>query len=81
MQGLPLEYSKEYTPFLPNSPEGSLEGEINNNVASNIRNFNPLKESILPVNPLLSVVQDPLFLRINSSGDIVVEYGVDDPPF
>ena len=73
MKGLPLEDSKEYTPFLPNSPEGSPEGAVNNDIASEIGSSTPLRESILPVNPLLSVVQDPHFLRINSSGDIVVE--------
>jgi hypothetical protein len=76
-----------------NSPEGSPEGAINNDVASEIGSSTPLEESILPVNPLLSVARDPLFLRINSSGDVVVEdynriptgphteFGVDDPPF
>jgi hypothetical protein len=93
MQGLPPEDLEEYTPLLPNSPEGFPEGEVNNDVASDIGSSTPLEESILPVNPLLIVVQDPLFLQINSMGDVVVkyytkiptrpytEYGVDDPPF
>jgi hypothetical protein len=62
-------------------------------VASEIGSSTPLEESTLPVNPLLSVIQDPLFLQINSSGDVVVEdytriptrpyaeSGVDNPPF
>jgi hypothetical protein len=93
MQGLPPEDPEEYTPLLPNSPEGSPEGAVNNDVASEIGSSTPLEESILPVNPLLSVVQDPHFLWINSSGDVVAEdytgiptgphteSGVDDPLF
>jgi hypothetical protein len=56
MQGLPLEDPEEYTPLLPNSPEGSPKGEVNNGVASEIGSSTPLEESILLVNPLLSVV-------------------------
>jgi hypothetical protein len=79
--------------LLPNSPEGSPEGAVNNKLAYDIGSSTPLEESIIHVNPLLSVVQDPLLLQINSSGDIVVEdyttiptrphteSGVDDPPF
>jgi hypothetical protein len=59
--------------LLPTSPEVSPEGVVNNDVASEIGISTPLEESILPINPLLSVVQDPLFLWINSSGDVVVE--------
>jgi hypothetical protein len=94
MQGLPPEESEEYAPFLPNSPEGaSPEGVVNNDVFSEIGSSTPLEESTLPVNLLLSVIQDPLLLQINSLGDIVVEdytripnipytkSGVDDPPF
>jgi len=73
MQGLPLEYPEDYAPLLPNSPEGSPEGAVNNDVASEIGSSTPLEESILPVNLLLSVVRDPLFLWINSLGDVVVE--------
>jgi hypothetical protein len=62
MQGLPPEDLEDYAPLLPNSPEGSSEGEFNNDVASNIGSSTPLEELILPVNPLLSVVQDPHFL-------------------
>jgi hypothetical protein len=65
MQGLPLEDLEEYTPFLPNSPNGSLEGVVNNEVAFEIGSSTPLEESILPVNLLLGVAQDPFFLRIN----------------
>jgi hypothetical protein len=62
-------------------------------VFSEIGSSTPLVELTLPVNLLLSVIQDPLLLRINSSGDVVVEdytriptgpyaeSGVDDPPF
>jgi hypothetical protein len=63
MQGLPPEEPEEYTPLLPNSPEGpSPEGAVNNDVSSEIGSSTPLVESTLPVNPLLSVIQDPLFL-------------------
>ena len=65
MQGLPLEDPKEYTPFLPNSPEGSLEVVVNNDIASEIGSYTQLEELILPINLLLSVVQDPHFPRIN----------------
>jgi hypothetical protein len=93
MQGLPLEDPEEYTRLLPNSPKGSLERPVNNDIASEIGISTPLEESILPVNPLLSVVQDPLLLRINSPRDVFVEdytrkpigthteSSVDDPPF
>jgi hypothetical protein len=93
MQGLPPEDLEEYTPLIPNSPEGSPEGAVNNDVASEIGSSTPLEESVLPVNPLLGVEKDPLFLSIKSSGDIVVEdytripvgphteSGVDDPFF
>jgi hypothetical protein len=93
MQGLPSEYPKEYTPLLPNSPEGSPKGAINNTITYEIGSSTPLDESILPVNPLLSIRQDPIFLRLNSSVDIVNEDytriptgphakpGVYDPPF
>jgi hypothetical protein len=56
MQGLPLEDLEEYTPLLPNSPKGSPEGAVNNDIASKIGSSNPLEESILLVNLLLSVV-------------------------
>jgi hypothetical protein len=92
-KGYLLEDPEDYVPFLPNSPEGSPEGAVNNDVASEIGSSTPLEESILPVNLLLSVVQDPHFLQINSSGDVVAEEyigiptgphaesGVDDPFF
>jgi hypothetical protein len=73
MQGLPPKYPKEYTPLLPNSSEGSPEGENNKDVASEIGISTLLKESILPINLLLSVVRYPLLLQINSSRDIVAE--------
>jgi hypothetical protein len=56
MQGLPPEYLEEYTPLLPNSPEGSPKGAINNDVAYDIGSSNPLEESIPPINLLLSLV-------------------------
>jgi hypothetical protein len=62
MQELPTQGPEEYTPFLPNSPEGSPEGVVNNDIASEIGSSTPLEESILPIYPLLSVVQNPLFL-------------------
>jgi hypothetical protein len=93
MQGLPSKDLEEYNPLLPNSPEGYPEGAVNNDVGSEIGSYTPLEESILHVNLLLSVVQDPLLLWINSSGDVVAEdytripigphteSGVDDPLF
>jgi hypothetical protein len=63
MQGLPLEEPEEYTHLLPNSPEGSSpEGAINNNVSSKIGSSTPLVESLLPVNSLLNVMKDLIFL-------------------
>jgi hypothetical protein len=63
MQGLPLEEPQEYTPFLPNSPKvHSPKGALNNHMSSEIESYTPLLESTLPVNPLLSVIQDPLSL-------------------
>jgi hypothetical protein len=73
MQGIPPEDPENYIPLLPNSPEGSPEGVVNNDVASKIGISTPLEESILPVNPLLSVAQDPHLLQKNSSRDIVVD--------
>jgi hypothetical protein len=93
MQGLPPKDLEDYVPLLPNSLEDFPEGVVNNDIASKIRISTPLEESILPVNLLLSVVQDPYFLRIKSSGDVVTEEyigiptrphtesGVDDPLF
>jgi hypothetical protein len=55
--------------------------------------LNPLEESILPVNSLLNLREDPIFLWLNSLGEIVIEdhthvptgphakSSVDDPPF
>jgi len=66
---------------------------INNDVASEIGISTPLEESILLINPLLNLRQDPIFLWLNSLGDIItedytriligphVESGVDDPLF
>jgi hypothetical protein len=62
IQGLPPEDLEEYTHFLPNSPEDSPKGEVNNDITYDIGNYTPLEESILPVNPVLSVVRNPLFL-------------------
>jgi hypothetical protein len=56
MQGIPPEDMEDYTPLLPNSPEGSPEGAVNNDIASEIGSSTQLEESILPVNPLLSEV-------------------------
>jgi hypothetical protein len=36
MQGIPLEDPKGYLPLLPNSPEGSPERAVNNEVASKV---------------------------------------------
>jgi len=62
IQGLPLEDPEDYVPFLPNSLEGSLEGAINNKVASEIGSSTPLEESMLPINLLLNLKEDPIFL-------------------
>jgi hypothetical protein len=82
MQGIPLEDPKGYLPLLPNSPEGSPEGVVNNEVASKIgrthslEGFRIVSDSLesfrLPPNPLLSIRQDAHFLWMNSSGEIVV---------
>jgi hypothetical protein len=94
MQGLPPEEPEEYAPLLPNSPEGpSLEESVNNDASYDIGSSTPLVEPSLHVNMLLNVTQDPVFLRINSFRDVVVEEypripsgpfvesGVDEPPF
>jgi hypothetical protein len=94
MQGFPMEEPEEYAPFLPNSPEGpSPEGAVNNDASYVIRISIPFVEPSPPVNPLLNVTQDPVFLRINSFRDIgvedyprinlgpFVEFGMDEPSF
>jgi hypothetical protein len=62
MQGLPPEDPEDYVTLLLKSPEGSTEGAVNNDIASENGSSTPLEESILPINPLLSVVQDPHLL-------------------
>jgi hypothetical protein len=79
MQGIPLEDSKDYLPLLPNSLEGSPEGLVNNEVAYEIGSSTCLEESILPLNPLLTFIQDPHFLRMNSSGELVVDKNIELP--
>jgi hypothetical protein len=79
MQGIPPKYLEDYIPLLANSLEGSLEGAVNNEVASKIGTSTPLEESIPSINPLLSVAQDPHFLWINSSGDLVVDEYIEVP--
>jgi len=37
--------------LFPKSPEGSLEGALNNEVAFDIGSSTPLEEFILPINP------------------------------
>ena len=94
MQGLPLDEPKEYAPLLSNSLEGpSPEGAVNNDASYEIESSTPLVEPSLPVNMLLNTPHDHVLLRINSSGDVVVEYypripsghfvesDVDEPPF
>jgi hypothetical protein len=71
MQGLPSEDPKGYLPLLPNSPKGSLEGAINNEVASEVGSShslegfkivsNSLEAFRLPPNLLLSIRQDAHF--------------------
>jgi hypothetical protein len=79
MQGLPPEDPEDYVPLLPNSPEGSPKGVVNNEVASNIGSSTPLEESILPINPLLNLREDPILLRLNSLGllKIILTYLLD----
>jgi hypothetical protein len=79
MQGIPSEYLEDYAPLLPNSLEGSPEGEVNNDIASKFGSSTPLEESILLVNPLLSVAHDSHFLWINSSRDIIVDEYIELP--
>jgi hypothetical protein len=43
MQGIPPEDPEGYLPLLPNSPEGSPEGAVNNEVASEIGSSNSLE--------------------------------------
>jgi hypothetical protein len=43
MQGIPSEDLKGYIPFLPNSLEGSPEGVINNEVASEVGSTHSLE--------------------------------------
>jgi hypothetical protein len=83
MQGLPPEDLKGYQPLLPNSPEGSPEGVVNNEVASEVgsthslEGFRIVSDSLeyflLRFNPLLSVVRNPCMLWMNSLGEIVVD--------
>jgi hypothetical protein len=43
MQGLPPEDLEGYLPLLPNSPEGSPEGVVNNEVASQVGSTHSLE--------------------------------------
>jgi hypothetical protein len=43
MQGLPLKDLEGYQPLLPNSPEGSPEGVVNNEVASKVGSTHSLE--------------------------------------
>jgi hypothetical protein len=43
MQGLPPEDPEGYLPLLPNSPEGSPEGAVNNEVASQVGSSHSLE--------------------------------------
>jgi hypothetical protein len=43
MQGLPPKDPEHYTHLFPNSPEGSPEGAVNNNVAFEIGSSTPLE--------------------------------------
>jgi hypothetical protein len=82
MQGLSLEDSEGYLPLLPNSPEGSSEGDVNNEVASQVgsshslvgfRFFSDSLDSFkLPPNPLLNIRQDACLLQMNSSRELVI---------
>jgi hypothetical protein len=47
MQGLPPEDIEGYQPFLPNSPKGSPEGVVNNEVASEVGIIHSLEGFII----------------------------------
>jgi hypothetical protein len=89
MQGLPLKDLEGYLPLLPNSPEGSPEGAVNNEVASQVgsshslEGFRIVSDSLeafrLPPNPLLSIRQDTHFLWMNSLREIVVVDNIEVP--
>jgi hypothetical protein len=93
MQGIPPEDPEDYVPLLSNSLEGSPKGVINNKIASEIGSSTPFEESILSVNPLLNLREDPILLQLNSLVEIITEdhtkipigphakSGVDDPLF
>jgi hypothetical protein len=89
MQGIPPEDPEGYLPFHPNSPEGSLEREVNNEVASKVGSshslegfiivLDSLEEFRLPPNPLMSIRKDTHFLWMNSLEEIVVVDNIEAP--
>jgi hypothetical protein len=89
MQGFPLEDPEDYQPLLPNSPEGSPEGLVDHEVASEVGSthslegfrivLNSLEAFYLPINPTFSVVRNPRMLWMNSSGEIVVDENFEVP--
>jgi hypothetical protein len=82
MQGIPLEDPEGYLSLLPNSPEDSPEGVVNNEVASKVgishsfEGFKFVSDSLdafrIPPTMFLSIRQDAHFLQMKSLGEIVV---------
>jgi hypothetical protein len=77
MQGLPPEDPEGYQPLPPNSPEGSPEGVVNNEVASEVGSTHSLEGFRIVSDSLEAFRLPPLrpdtcILRMNSSGEIVV---------
>jgi hypothetical protein len=81
MQGFPPE---GYEPLPPNSPEDTYHEEVENHsdagsaatplLANPERDLVTVQEgSTLPANPTLEIPHDPLLVRVDSSGNIVVE--------
>jgi hypothetical protein len=81
MQGIPPKDQEGYLPLLPKSPKGSLEGAINNEVASQVGSshslegfrivLDSLEAFTLPPNPLLRIRHEAHLLQMNSSREIV----------
>jgi hypothetical protein len=90
MQGLPPEDLEGYQPLFPNSPKGFPEGVVDHEVASEVgsthslERFRIVSDSLeafhLPINPALSVSQNPHIPWMNSSGEIFVDTEVPNGP-
>jgi hypothetical protein len=81
MQGFPPE---GYKPLPPNSPKDTYREEVENHsdtgsvstpvVQNPERALVTVEEGTLPINPTLQVPLIPLLVRLDSSGNIIVEY-------